>query len=484
MSTSQRSPNNQSGQQSQQRSAPAAPQAPQPVVRVMRLYKGGFYNTNVNTPLMTAEGGCGSTSMRDVDSADFSISPYLLLPDSFGDIYIGDTFSAYVAVVNGQEELNTVFTKVRMELHLLVGEKAIELHDTRAPDPLTQDAQMELKKDEYIDKILATVLSDVSSHTLRVTVTYSIGRGMQEVKTMRKSYRFNVLQPLEVNVAASKVGDQVAVQVLIKNTSQSPLLLEDIQFIRGAAAQGANCNVLTVPFSGGSEDNEEEDRSGNILWGPLKDFNVDNIPVMQPEEQKAFAFLLTKGSTGSQDTHAFIRSLRGPLGHVEVTWCANIGERGVLKSKDVLVANIQAGGGVTEASPPLPHRSGNHGHLSPVSTNKLDLVCNTCPYEGITVGTRFDITIVCANVSTETLSFRVETNPSGSADDGCGLSVELGLNFSSLHLTAGESVEFPCSVYPLRGGVQGVGEVTAISTDTQEVLWRGSELLQVLVNTP
>ena len=98
----------------------------------------------------------------------------------------------------------------------------------------------------------------------------------------------------------------------------------------------------------------------------------------------------------------------------------------------------------------------------------------------VTVGTRFDISIVCVNISKETQVFRVETNPSESADDGNGLEMELGL--SSFSLASGESVEFPCSVYPLRGGIQGTGEVVAVSARTQEVLWRSTGLLQVLVN--
>ena len=139
MSTVQRSQSAHSGQQSLQRPAPV-PQAPQPIVRVMRLYKGGFHKSSVMTSLDSQECSDETTYAQDWDSVDFSISPYLLLPDNFGDIYIGDTFSAYVAVVNGHDD--TTFTKVRMDLHLLVGDKTIELHDVRAPDPLSQNVQM------------------------------------------------------------------------------------------------------------------------------------------------------------------------------------------------------------------------------------------------------------------------------------------------------------------------------------------------------
>ena len=463
----------------------------------MRLYKCGFHNVSSLTPFSTAEGTCGSTSVRDADSADFSLSPYLLLPDSFGDIYIGDTFSAYVAVVNGLDD--TIFTKVRMDLHLLVGDKTIDLHDTRAPDPLSEGVHPELKKDEYIDKIIAATLTDATSHTLRVNVTYSVGRGMQEVKNMRKSYRFNVLQPLEVTVSASKVGDKAAVQCLVTNTSQAPLLIEDIQFV--PKTRGGKCSVLKVPFSGPPV-NAEEGGASSALWAPLQDFNIDNIPLLQSGEQQAYGFLITRemvsgdiitgegngiGNSGDSatddtdtDTASFIRSMQGALGHVEVTWCANVGERGVLR-----------GPSVTIASTTIEHESRSQWSRSSSSTPpiaakgnqtiaKLDLVCKSLPTTEVTVGSRFDITVLCINISKETLRFRVETNnPSHSADHGCGLGLELGL--SSFQLAPMESVEFACSVYALRSGVQGAGEVSVVHSDTRELLWQRSDLLQVLV---
>ena len=96
------------------------------------------------------------------------------------------------------------------------------------------------------------------------------------------------------------------------------------------------------------------------------------------------------------------------------------------------------------------------------------------------MGSRFDITVLCINISKETLRFRVETNnPSHSADHGCGLGLKLGL--SSFQLAPAESVEFACSVYALRSGVQGAGEVSVVHSDTRELLWQRSDLLQVLV---
>lgn len=46
----------------------------------------------------------------------FHLSPLLLLPDSFGDIYAGEKFSAYIAVVNGYH--NVTFHNMSLSVRL------------------------------------------------------------------------------------------------------------------------------------------------------------------------------------------------------------------------------------------------------------------------------------------------------------------------------------------------------------------------------
>ncbi len=40
--------------------------------------------------------------------AEYTLSSHLILPDSFGDIYLGEKFSAFVAVVNGYAQVKLV----------------------------------------------------------------------------------------------------------------------------------------------------------------------------------------------------------------------------------------------------------------------------------------------------------------------------------------------------------------------------------------
>ena len=51
-----------------------------------------------------------------VKISKFPLSPFLLLPDSFGDIYTGEKFSAYIAVVNGHQNIS--FSNLSLSVRL------------------------------------------------------------------------------------------------------------------------------------------------------------------------------------------------------------------------------------------------------------------------------------------------------------------------------------------------------------------------------
>jgi hypothetical protein len=62
-------------------------------------------------------------------SSDFAISPFLMLPDSFGDIYAGELFSAYVAIVNGVSD--TAFQDVSLSARLQTSNATHDLFDSQ-----------------------------------------------------------------------------------------------------------------------------------------------------------------------------------------------------------------------------------------------------------------------------------------------------------------------------------------------------------------
>lgn len=75
----------------------------QPTLRVMRLYKPRLDSCRVLPSCDVGEaggdvpgGGGHGVCVADVGQEDFALSSSLKLPDSFGNIYLGETFTAYI----------------------------------------------------------------------------------------------------------------------------------------------------------------------------------------------------------------------------------------------------------------------------------------------------------------------------------------------------------------------------------------------------
>jgi hypothetical protein len=438
----------------------------QPTVRVMRLYKPGLHTQASFSPLEMALGDCSSVSTRDADCADFSISPYLLLPDSFGDIYLGENFSAYVAVVNGTDGI--FFSNVSMQLHLLSTNSTIELEDMRAsPKDTVETEGISLAANEYRDKVIMRSLSELNTHTLRVTVQFAIGRGSKEMKTMRKFYRFNVLQPLLMTTSLRKMGAKVAVQCSVTNSTQTPLFIEGTQFV--PAITGVSGKSLDV-------DLPKDPMISEALLRPLQSFNMASVPILQPGERYGFAYIVGADDDGSDGCRQLLQSMANKLGHIEVTWCAHMGERGVLRGDDLKHSPLAPGAGANRAK-------------EPPTINKLECVCCSHPSSDIHVGSRFPLSLSCINHTNKPIAFRLEINANKASstghvpgDSGVGLDLELPL--SALSIGPFEMLEYSCQVTALRGGLQGLGEVRAVSMDDPNppsTLWCGSDLVHVLV---
>ena len=111
----------------------------QPTLRVMRLYKSRLHTDQ--PPPYPAQVDLLSAGLGDSDTAlgklamgrvlsDNALTGELILPDSFGSIYRGETFCAYVSVLN---HLNLTLCDVKVSAKLLtpMSKKNIPLVDCR-----------------------------------------------------------------------------------------------------------------------------------------------------------------------------------------------------------------------------------------------------------------------------------------------------------------------------------------------------------------
>lgn len=154
------------------------------------------------------------------------MSPYLLLPDSFGDIYAGEKFSAYIAVVNGFTQVP--FYQVTLAVRLQTSTTVIDLADTRSQiDMAGTVSSKTLSCNDTFDMIVAQTLNELGIHTLRVSVQYLL-TPTSEVKTLRKFYRFNVLQPLVITSSYVELNGKPMVQCEVTNATKSPIYIDEV----------------------------------------------------------------------------------------------------------------------------------------------------------------------------------------------------------------------------------------------------------------
>ena len=167
----------------------------------------------------------GSTVCDEAASAEFTLSSFLLLPDSFGDIYAGEKFSAYIAVVNGYQSIP--FYQVSLSVRLQTSTTVIDLSEHRLPGTTLQNGKT-LNFNQTTDIAVQHVLNELGIHTLRVSVQYLLSPS-GEPKTLRKFYRFNVLQPLVIQSSYLEINGLPMVQCEVTNATKSPVYIDEVR---------------------------------------------------------------------------------------------------------------------------------------------------------------------------------------------------------------------------------------------------------------
>ena len=176
--------------------------------RVMRLYRPPFFTTP-SIPTFSPIPEVDPLSSGQLH-ADYVISPYVLLPDSFGDIYIGETFSAYIAVVPSHF-VDIPLYNVAISVKLTTTNASYDLIDIRpVPDTQSSIARI-LQPNDNLDVVISHTLNELGTHTLRASVQFSINKFSDPI-VVRKLYRFNVLSPLTIKSSYTELNNQLMVQ--------------------------------------------------------------------------------------------------------------------------------------------------------------------------------------------------------------------------------------------------------------------------------
>lgn len=250
----------------------------------------------------------------------------LTLPDSFGVIHVGETFTAYLGVLNVSCDL--MVTNLSVTAALQTPSRRFTLSSNL--DENNNKGGMTIAPAKGVDAIVSRALEEVGQHILRVEVGYG-----DTNKSIRKFYRFNVANPLHIRELTMRAGDASCfVSIAIENvTANSSLTTSGADFHppHGLTSQmigGPKCSGELIQEQLKSEHNS----SSNV--SPLSALTLfDNCGRLDPGESFRYLFLI---KASSQDAKLRGIAAGDELGKAIFTWKKSMGEAGRIASAAVL----------------------------------------------------------------------------------------------------------------------------------------------------
>eukprot|EP00039_Didymoeca_costata_P020045 m.339839 g.339839 ORF g.339839 m.339839 type:complete len:411 (+) comp18997_c0_seq1:210-1442(+) len=274
-------------------------------LKVMRLTKPSLVNS---TPLTCEQKDVPNAAlMKSKDGPDghrIAIEESLILPQSSGNIFLGETFSSYVIVHNDSDELAS---NVLIKAELQTGSTRVLVSD---PDSVPKPS---LDPGHLIDCMVTHEVKELGVHILVCSVQYI--NAADERKFFRKFFKFQVLKPLDVKTKAYNVESDIYLEAQIQNIMPSPMFLHSVAL--QPAAEYTSEDLSTMKLHKLSDDTPEHSQ----VFGELAFLNS--------QDSRQYLYRLSPKS----DLDTFKPS--NVVGKLEVIWKTNLGEQGRLQTSQL-----------------------------------------------------------------------------------------------------------------------------------------------------
>ncbi|KAJ9578659.1 hypothetical protein L9F63_005149 [Diploptera punctata] len=239
------------------------------------------------------------TSVPGIET--LSAGQFLLLPQSFGNIYLGETFSSYICVHN---DSNQIAKDVSVKADLQTSSQRIPLSGHQ-----TESVAAELHPQDTVDDVIHHEVKEVGTHILVCEVSYT--SPTQARLSFRKFFKFQVLKPLDVKTKFYNAeSDEVFLEAQVQNITTGPICLEKVSL--------ESSHLFTVTALNSTLD-------GESVFG--------RVNVLQPQASRQFLYCLAPEPTLTSD----LRLLSGAtnIGKLDIIWRSNLGERGRLQTSQL-----------------------------------------------------------------------------------------------------------------------------------------------------
>uniref|UniRef100_A0A669FA87 Trafficking protein particle complex subunit 13 n=1 Tax=Oreochromis niloticus TaxID=8128 RepID=A0A669FA87_ORENI len=211
----------------------------------------------------------------------------LTLPQNFGNIFLGETFSSYISVHNDSSQ---VVKDILVKADLQTSSQRLNLSASNS-------AVAELKPECCIDDVIHHEVKEIGTHILVCAVSYTTQQG--EKLYFRKFFKFQT--------------DEVFLEAQIQNITTSPMFMEKVSLEPSMMYNVTELNMVTQADKG-------ESTFGKMSY-------------LQPMDTRQYLYCL-KPKPEYAEKAGIIKGVT-VIGKLDIVWKTNLGERGRLQTSQL-----------------------------------------------------------------------------------------------------------------------------------------------------
>ncbi|XP_039139075.1 trafficking protein particle complex subunit 13 [Dioscorea cayenensis subsp. rotundata] len=236
-----------------------------------------------------------------------ALSGLLVLPQSFGAIYLGETFCSYISINNSSSfEARDIIIKAEIQTE----KQRILLLDT-SKTPVES-----IRAGGRYDFIVEHDVKELGPHTLVCTALYNDGDS--ERKYLPQFFKFVVANPLSVRTKVRTVKENTFLEACIENHTKSNLYMDQVEF---EPAPQWSATILKA-----DEHSLERNSKTRDIFKP---------PVLILAGGGIYNYLYQLKHASHESGHTRIDG-SNILGKLQITWRTNLGESGRLQTQQIL----------------------------------------------------------------------------------------------------------------------------------------------------
>ncbi|KAF2358747.1 Protein of unknown function DUF974 [Trinorchestia longiramus] len=358
------------------------------------------------------------------------IGQVLLLPQSFGNIYLGETFSCCLCVHNNS---SSAIQQVYIKAVLQISTERVDLLGTDTDEPQT------LLPNAVTSSLIQHEVKDVGTHILVCAVSYVSLAG--EPQNFRKFYKFQVMKPIDIRTRfmSAQLSDDILVEAGVENITSGPICLEKVSLEPSPLYDVVAIDSLYPSVCNTSVDSSIPGCPS--LFGPIN--------VLNPHDTRQYLYCLTPKSNRSSDAGA-----PSTVGKLDIVWRTNMGDRGRLQTSQFVHT--------PSGSPPA------------------DVVVKvTQAPSSATLEESVSVTLSFFNTSERALQFRLEFLSGAASESGCEWHDAVS---RTLPILAARQTHLLTAVFvPLRLGIQNICGVRLRDLSNPTYIMDVTKFGQVLV---